>query len=143
MIQDFKFAVRQLLKAPGFTIAAVIVLALGIGANTAIFSLVDTMLFRPPGYSKPAEVVQLFSQDKKNPKAFREFSYPTYRDIREQNTVFADILAHNLGMVGLGQKGDTRRAFADIVSANYFSVLGTPPVQGRTFTPEEETPGRS
>jgi putative ABC transport system permease protein len=143
MIQDFKFAVRQLWKAPGFTIAAVIVLALGIGANTAIFSLVDTMLFQPPGYSKPTEIVQLFSQDKKSPKTFREFSYPTYRDIREQNTVFADILAHNLAMVGLGQKGDTRRAFADIVSANYFSVLDVPPAQGRTFTPEEETPGRS
>ena len=61
MIQDFKFAVRQLLKAPGFTIAAVIVLALGIGANTAVFSLVHTMFFAPPGYARPHEVVQVFS----------------------------------------------------------------------------------
>jgi predicted permease len=143
MIQDLKFALRQLWKAPGFTIAAVIVLALGIGTNTAIFSLVDTMLFKPPHYTNPTEIVQLFSQDKKNPKTFREFSYPTYRDIREQNTVFADVLAHNLGMIGIGQKGDTRRAFTDIVSANYFSVLGVFPMQGRTFTAEEETPGRS
>jgi len=143
MIQDFKFALRQLLKAPGFTIAAVIVLALGIGANTAIFSLVDTLLFQPPGYAKPAEILQLFSKDKKNPKTFRGFSYPTYRDIREQNTVFSDVLAHNLAMVGLGQKGDTRRAFAGLVSSNYFSVLGVRPAQGRTFTAEEETPGRA
>ena len=85
-MHDLKFAFRQLTKAPGFTIAAVIVLALGIGANTAIFSLVDTMLFKPPAYSNPTEIVQLFSQDKKNPKTFREFSYPTYRDIQEQNT---------------------------------------------------------
>ena len=143
MIQDFKFALRQLLKAPGFTIAAVIVLALGIGANTAIFSLVDTMLFQPPGYAKPTEILQLFSKDKKNPKTFRGFSYPTYRDIREQNTVFSDVLAHNLAMVGLGPKGETRRAFAGLVSSNYFSVLGVRPAQGRTFTAEEETPGRA
>ena len=143
MIQDLKFAGRQLLKAPGFTIAAVIVLALGIGANTAIFSLVDTMLFQPPGYAKPAEIVQVFSQNKKNPKTFRGFSYPTYRDIREQNTVFSDILAHNLAMIGLGQKGETRRAFAATVSSNYFSVLGVSPAQGRAFTAEEETPGRA
>ncbi|HJX25605.1 MAG TPA: hypothetical protein VJ252_05575, partial [Chthoniobacterales bacterium] len=118
MIQDFKFAVRQLFKAPGFTIAAVIVLALGIGANTAVFSLVHTMLFAPPSYAQPNEVVQVFSQDKKNPKTFRGFSYPTYRDIREQNTVFTDTMAYNLALVGLGQKGDTRRAFAATVSSN-------------------------
>ena len=143
MIQDFKFAVRQLWKAPGFTIAAVIVLALGIGANTAVFSLVHTMLFAPPGYARPHEVVQVFSQDKKNPKTFRGFSYPTYRDIREQNSVFTEVMAYNLAMVGLGQKGDTRRAFAATVTANYFSVLGVPPAQGRAFSPEEETPGHA
>src|SRR6266850_3909084 len=121
MIHDLKFAVRQLYKAPGFTIAAVIVLALGIGANTAVFSLVHTMFFAPPGYARPAELVQVFSQDKKNPKTFRGFSYPTYRDIREQNSVFTDAMAYNLAMIGLGQKGDTRRAFAATVTTNYFS----------------------
>src|SRR5450755_3639376 len=142
MIQDFKFAVRQLIKAPGFTIAAVIVLALGIGANTAVFSLVHTLFFAPPAYSHAKEVVQVFSQDKKNPKTYHSFSYPTYRDIREQNNVFTDAMAYNLALVGIGQKGDTRRAFAAIVSSNYFSVLGVPPMHGRAFLPEEETPGR-
>src|SRR2546428_3938281 len=141
MIQDFKFAVRQLVKAPGFTIAAVIVLALGIGANTAVFSLVHTMLFAPPGYARPAELVQVFSQDKKNPKVYRAFSYPTYRDIREQNSVFTDAMAYNLAMIGLGQKGDTRRTFGAMVSSNYFSVLGVSLARGRTFLPEEEAPG--
>src|SRR6476620_12725197 len=143
MIQDFKFALRQLFKAPGFTIAAVIVLALGIGANTAVFSLVHTMFFAPPPYAKAQEVVQVFSQDKKNPKTFRGFSYPTYLDIREQNSVFLEVMAHNLAMVGLGDKGSTRRAFTDVVSANYFSVMGVMQMQGRAFRAEEETPGRN
>ena len=143
MIQDFKFAVRQLFKAPGFAIAAVIVLALGIGANTAVFSLVHTLFFKPPAYAQPNQVVQVFSQDQKNPKTYRGFSYPTYRDIREQNNVFTDTMAYNLALVGIGQKGDTRRAFAAIVSSNYFAVLGVPMARGRSFLPEEETPGRS
>ena len=143
MIQDFRFAVRQLFKAPGFTIAAAIVLALGIGVNTAVFSLVNTLFFAAPAYAKPHEMVQLFSQDKKDPKKFRGFSYPTYRDIREQNTVFTDALSFNLALIGLGQKGDIRRAFAAIVSSNYFSVLDVPLARGRAFLPEEETPGRN
>jgi predicted permease len=141
-MSDFRFAFRQLWKAPSFTIAAVAVLALGIGTNTAIFSLVNVMLFEPPAYKRPAEIVQLFSQDKKNPKSFRAFSYPTYCDVRDQNTVFSGVMAHHDTVVGLGEKGNTRRAKADLVSANYFSVLGVLPAYGRSFLPEEEKPGR-
>jgi predicted permease len=141
MLHDFRFALRQLVKARAFTAAAVIVLALGIGANTAIFSLMNTLLFQPPHYAKANEIVQVFSQDKKNPKTFRGFSYPTYLDIRDQNSVFSGVMAHNLAMVGVGDKGSTRRAFTDVVSANYFSVMGVMPVQGRAFRVEEETPG--
>src|SRR5436190_1978131 len=143
MLHDFRFAFRQLVKARAFAAAAIIVLALGIGANTAIFSLMNTLLFQPPHYAKPNEVVQVFSQDKKNPKVFRGFSYPTYLDIRDRNDVFSGLMAHNLAMVGLGEKGNTRRAFTDVVSANYFSVMGVTPVQGRAFRAEEETPGRN
>ena len=141
MFSDLKFALRVLAKSPGFTVAAVIVLALGIGANSAVFSLVHALLFAPPSYVRPAELAQVFSQDKKNPKTFRGFSYPTYRDIREKNPVFTDMLAYNLAMVGLGEKDNTRRAFAALVSSNYFSVLGIPPARGRAFLPEEEPPG--
>src|ERR1700688_284162 len=143
MIQDLRFAVRQLFKAPAFTIAAVTVLALGIGVTTAVFSLVNAFSFAPPAYAKPHEMVQLFSQDKKDPKKFRGFSYPTYVDVREQNTVFTDVISFNLALIGIGQKGDTRRAFAGIVSSNYFSVLGVPVARGRAFLPEEETPGHN
>ena len=143
MIRDLKFAFRQLFKAPAFTISAVTVLALGIGVNTAVFTLVNRLFFAPPAYAKPHEMVQLFSQDKKDPKKFRGFSYPTYLDIREQNTVFSDVMAFNLALIGLGQKGDTRRAFSAIVTSNYFSVLGVPLARGRAFLPEEETPGHN
>jgi predicted permease len=143
MLHDFRFALRQLVKARAFTAAAVIVLALGIGANTAIFSLMNTLLFQPPHYAKANEIVQVFSQDKKTPKTFRGFSYPTYVDIREQNSVFSGLMAHNLAMVGVGDKGSTRRAFTDVVSSNYFSVMGVMPMQGRAFQAEEETPGRN
>src|SRR4051812_28721913 len=112
MIHDLRFAFRQLRKSPGFTAAAITVLALGIGVNTAIFSLVNAMLFQPPAYQQPTEIVQLFSQDKKDPKTFSAFSYPTYADVREQNTVFSGVMAHRDTVVGLGEKGNTRRASA-------------------------------
>ncbi|MEP6686163.1 MAG: ABC transporter permease, partial [Verrucomicrobiota bacterium] len=143
MLNDLRYAFRLLLKSPGFSIIAVCTLAFGIGVNTAVFSLVHALLFQAPAYARPAQIVQLFSQNAKDPKIFRAFSYPTYRDIREQNTVFDGVLAHNLAMVGLGEKGESRRAFSNLVSANYFSVMGVAPVSGRAFLPEEESPGSS
>jgi predicted permease len=143
MIRDLKFGFRQLSKAPAFTIAAATVLALGIGVNTAVFTLVNALFFAPPAYAKPHEMVQLFSQNKKDPKKFRGFSYPTYLDIREQNTVFTDVTSFNLVLVGIGQKGDTRRAFSAVVTSNYFSVLGVPLARGRAFLPDEEIPGHN
>src|SRR5438067_4856051 len=141
MLLYFRFAFRHLVKALALTAALLIVVPLGIGANTAIFSLMNTLLFQPPHYAKANEVVQVFSQDKKNPKTFRGFSYPTYLDIRDRNEVFSGLMAHNLAMVGLGEKGNTRRAFTDVVSANYFSVLGVMPLQGRAFRAVEGTHG--
>src|SRR5215831_17064224 len=142
MLQDLKFAIRRFFKSPGFAVSAVVVLALGIGVNTAVFNLVHTLLFAPPAFAKPSELVQVFSQDKTNPKAYREFSYPTYRDIRERSDVFSDALAFELAFVGLGQKGDTHRVFASMVSSNYFSVLGIELTRGRTFLADDEIPGR-
>src|SRR5438270_4172015 len=143
MLHDLRFAVRQLWKAPGFTIAAVLVLTLRIGANTAVFSLVHTMLFAPPGYARPDELVQIFSQDTKNPKSFREFSYPTLNDFRAQNSVFSGVAGYNVGLAGIGEKNNTRRTFVAVVTADYFEVLGVGPVIGRVFTREEEQPGRA
>jgi predicted permease len=143
MLSDLRFALRLLFKSPGFSIIAVLTLAFAIGVNTAVFSLVHALLFQAPAYPRPTQIVQLFSQDVKDPKTYRAFSYPTYRDICEQNTVFDGVLAHKLAMIGVGEKADSRRAFADMVSANYFSVLGVAPRSGRAFLPEEEPPGSS
>jgi predicted permease len=141
LLQDLRFSVRLLTKTPGFTAAALVVLALGIGANTAIFSVVRELLFSPRPYPDEAQVVQLYAQDTKNPQRFRTFSYPTYQDIREQQTVFTGVLAHTLAMVGVGEGEGSRRTFAAIVSSNYFSTLGVPLAQGRGFLPEDERPG--
>src|SRR5438552_16905352 len=108
MLNDFRFALRQLWKSPSFTIAAVAVLALGIGVNTAIFSLINVMVFQQPAYQRPAEIVQLFSQDKKDPKNFRAFSYQTYCDVRDKNTVISGLLAHDDSVEGLCEKGSVR-----------------------------------
>ena len=104
MLNDIKFAIRRLFKTPGFTVSAVIVLALGIGVNTAVFAVVHTLLLAAPSFSKPAEVVQIFSQDRKNPSAYRGFSYPTYRDIRDGNDVFTDVLGWKLHLSALAEK---------------------------------------
>src|SRR5438270_13688427 len=106
MIRDFKFAFRQLFKAPAFTVAAVTVLALGIGVNTAVFSLVNTLFFAPPAYAKPHELAQLFSQDRTDPKKFRGFSYPIYVDVRRKNPVFTDVMSFNLALTGFAQKSE-------------------------------------
>jgi len=141
LFQDLKFSLRLLTKTPGFTIAAVLVLALGIGVNTAIFSMVHELVFSPRPWPAEKQVVQLYTQDEINPKKFRMFSYPAYKDIQPGNTSFADIMAHNLTMVGVGEGENARRTFGAIVSSNYFSTLQVPLLRGRGFLAEEERPG--
>jgi predicted permease len=141
--QDVRHGARLLRKNPGFTATAVTVLGLGIGANAAVFNFVHSLLLAPPTYARPNEILRVASEDTRDPRKTRDFSYPAYRLIRERNTVFSDTLASALLVVGVGEKGDTRRAAAAAVSANYFSVLGVAPVQGRVFLPDEGTPGRA
>ena len=137
---DLRFGVRMLCKRPGFTAVAVLVLALGIGANTAIFTLVNALLLRPIAAKNPEELVSCYSRNTKN-SGYRAFSYPNYVDIRERNSVFSELLAHDEAMVGLTERDTTRRVFADLVSANYFSAFGLNMFKGRAFLPEEEKPG--
>ncbi|MGB8477006.1 MAG: ABC transporter permease [Candidatus Acidiferrum sp.] len=140
LLRDVRLGVRMLRKNPGFTCAAVAVLALGIGANTAIFSLVNAFLLKPLLIHNPAELVGCYSRDTRKAD-YRSFSYPDYVELRENGSVFTSLLAHNMAMVGLAEGDTTKRVFADIVSANYFTTFGVPLFQGRSFTPAEERPG--
>jgi predicted permease len=140
-MNSFSHGVRVLGKKPGFTAAAVLVLALGIGANAAIFSLVNAFLLKPLAIHKAEELVGLYSRDMRKPDNYRAFSYPNYVDLRGQGGVFSSLAAHNLAMVGLTEGETTRRLFADIVSSNYFDTMGVGLLRGRVFTPEEERPG--
>jgi len=141
LLQDLKFSFRLLFKTPGFTTAAVLVLALGIGVNTAIFSMVHELVFSPRAWPAEKQVVQLYTQDETLPKRFRMFSYPLYKDIQQQNGSFTDIMAHTLMMVGVGEGETARRTFGSVVSSNYFSTLQVPLARGRGFLPAEERPG--
>lgn len=138
--QELRFGVRMLCKNPGFTAIAILVLGLGIGANTAIFSLVNAFLLRPMAVQNPEELVSCYNKDTRN-NSYRSFSYPEYLDIRDKNTVFAGLLAHDLAFVGLTEGDSTRRTFTDIVSSNYFATFGVRMFRGRDFLPEEERPG--
>ena len=142
ILQDLRYSVRVLAGRPGFTAVAVVVLALGIGANSAMFTLVNEMLLRPLAAERvPGEIVGLYSQDRVRPDNYRAFSYPNYVDVRDGNDVFTDVLAESLGLVGITEGETTRRTMAFIVSSNYFDTLGAHLAAGRTFTAEEERPG--
>jgi predicted permease len=140
--QDFRYACRALRNKPAFTAAAVLVLALGIGANSAVFSLINAFLLKPLAVMKPEELVGLYSRSTKDPDAYRAFSYPNYLDIRDSQAAFSSVTAHNLALVGIKEGEKTRRTFADVVSSNYFSTLGVPLFEGRSFRADEEKPGR-
>jgi predicted permease len=135
-------SLRHLLKAPGFTFAAVVVLALGIGLNAAMFGLIYAFGFAGRPYADPERVMQLYSSQTSRPDSYRAFSYPAYQQLAETTTAFSGILAHTPTVVGVSEGGDTRRTFGAIVSRNYFEVLGVPLVRGRGFTEEESRPGQ-
>lgn len=140
ILRDIRYAARVLRKAPGFTVVAVLMLALGIGANTATFSLVNAFLLKPLKIHNSGEIVGCYSVDIHNPLASRGFSYPNYADLRDRNTVFSNLAAHNLAQAGLTEDGTTRRVFADVVSSNYFDTMGVPLFKGRTFAAAEGKP---
>ena len=124
--QDLRYAVRTLVKSPAFTVIVVLTLGLGIGANTAIFSLTDQVLLRLLPVRAPEQLVVL-----DGPGAFRgrtfnngTFSYPMYRDFRDQNTVFDGVLARFPAPLTLITNGQAERVDGEIVTGNYFDVLG-------------------
>src|SRR5271156_2943315 len=137
LLQDIRYGARTLMKNPGFMIVAVITLALGIGANTAIFSMVDAFLLRPLPVAEPAQITVLAFQQKQG-TFLTQFSIADYRDIQNQTTeVFSDVFAYQFGLDGLSVDGKADRIMTNYVSGNYFSALGLKPALGRLILPSE------
>ena len=136
LIKDIRYAIRGLIKRPAFVAIAVITLALGIGANTAIFSLVNTVLLRSLPVDRPEEIVSVAVRGKDD--SMSAFSYPNYKDFRDRNEVLSGLLVYRFVPLSLSRSGMNERIWGYEVSGNYFDVLGVKPVQGRTFLPEED-----
>lgn len=148
-IQDLRFALRQLRKSPGFTVTVVLTLALGIGANSAIFTLFDQVLLRMLPVERPKELVRLewtgafsgsmssFGGDSDGHRNY--YSYPMYKDLRDQNSVFQGIMAADRTQLGVSWHNQAESKDAEVVSGNYFQLLGLRPAAGRLFTAQDET----
>jgi putative ABC transport system permease protein len=144
---DLRYAIRQLRRSPGFAAAAVLTLALGIGANTAVFSLLDQALLRSLPVRNPASLVILegtgkawegsFSSNGGDHEAY--FSVPMYRNLRDENRAFSGLIASAPADIGVAHAGHSEAARAELVSGNYFSVLGVQPALGRVFTEADDT----
>ena len=145
MLQDFRYALRQLRKSPAFAIVAIVTLALGIGANTAIFTLLDQALLRELPVSHPEQLVRLQYVGSNTGRtssyggdSHSYFSYPMYKDLRDKNQVFDGMLANIEMGVGVQWNNQSELASGEIVSGNYFDVLGVKPALGRLFVPADD-----
>jgi putative ABC transport system permease protein len=140
--QDLRFGARMLLKKPAFTAVALVTLALGIGANTAIFSVVNALLLRPPPFKDPERLVYVWET---NPKIGLDrgiVSPADFADWREQNRVFENISSWRTWFYRLSGGGEPEQVWGVRTSASVFEMLAIEPLLGRTFLPEEEQPGR-
>jgi predicted permease len=136
--QDVRYSLRMIAKAPGYAAIAVLTLALGIGANTTIFSWINSTLLNPiPGLASPSEVVALsLGRGTDNPFPF---TYPDFESMRDGQQSFVGITAANIAPMSLTGKGKPERVWGMVTSANYFDLLGVRPILGRGFLPEEDT----
>ena len=148
LLQDIRYALRQLRKSPAFTLTVIVTLALGIGANAAVFTLFDQVLLRMLPVDRPTELVRFewtgafsgsmssFGGDK--PGHLNFFSYPMYKDLRDQNQVFQGMLAADKTGVGVSWHNQAESEDTEIVSGNYFQLLGLKPALGRLLTPQDD-----
>lgn len=140
LLQDLRYAVRTLLKKPGFALIVIVTLAVGIGANTAVFSLVNAMLFRPRPVAQPERLVELYVGDASAP--YQAGAYQDFLIFREQSEIFSGLAAYSINQFKLGGAEDVEQIWGEAVSGNYFELLGVNASRGRTFLPEEDqTPG--
>jgi predicted permease len=136
IIKDIRYGIRSLAKRPGFVLVAIVTLALGIGANTAMFSLLNTVLLRPLPVDHPEQIVSVSVRGKND--AMLAFSYPNYIDFRDRNEVLSSLLLYRFAPLSLSKDGNNQRVWSYEVSGNYFDTLGVRAIKGRTFSPEED-----
>jgi predicted permease len=143
MITDIRYALRMLTKNPAFACVVVLTLALGIGANAAIFSLLDQVLLQRLPVANPDQLLVLSAYDpKEGPDIDGSFSYPMYQDLRDRNSVFSGVIARGGTQMNVGYGDRTERVRGELVSGNFFEVLGVRPWAGRFFTQDDDrTPG--
>jgi predicted permease len=135
-LQDIRYSLRMLRKSPGFTLVAVLTLAVGIASNTAVFSWIETVLLKP--LSGVADSDRLVSFETTTPNdEFIPISYPDYRDYRDHLTLVSGLAISNPNPLSVGDDEHAERVFGELVSGNYFAVLGVKPILGRTFLPQE------
>jgi predicted permease len=139
LLADIRFALRWLRKSPGFTLVAVASLAIGIGFNTALFALVDALLFKPLPVAAPEQLVDVFTSDSTGRSAYSTSSYPDYLDLRAQNEVFDGLVGYSPMLAALNLDNRSRLAMGEIVTGNYFQVFGVHAALGRTILPEDDT----
>ncbi len=141
LIQDFRFAARMLLRSPGFAVIAVLCVAIGIGANTTIFSVVNAILLRPFPYADPDRIVALHETQPKNDIDEGDLSYLDYQDLREQSTSFVQTAAYTQRSLTFSGKEEPERVAGCAVSASLFPLLGVKPALGRGFREDEDRAG--
>ncbi|HMJ06084.1 MAG TPA: ABC transporter permease [Chthoniobacterales bacterium] len=138
MMTDFRFALRQLRKSPGFTLLAVLTLALGIGLNTTIFSLIHALFLRGLPFPEPGRIVRIYGESKERELNQLPYSVPRFSHYRDGQSAFSGLAADNGLAMTLSGLGEPVQINAQTVTANYFDVLGVRPIRGRVFLPEEE-----
>jgi putative ABC transport system permease protein len=137
-MNDLKFALRQLRKSPGFSALAIVTLAIGIGLNTAIFSLINDLFLRGLPFKEPSRVVHLYGGDKSRDLEDIGVSTPRYQHFRDGQTVFDALAGENFFLFTMTGLGDPVQVFGGRLTANYFDLLGVHPILGRNFLPQEE-----
>jgi len=138
---DIRFGIRQLRKNPGFSATVITVLALAIGGTTAMFTLVNALLFRPLPVKNPDQLVRLYCREDRPGGRYRSFSYPNMVDVRETHDTFSEVTGFTITLVGITEGDVTRRSIAALIPANYFDTFGVSLAAGRAFLAEEERPG--
>src|SRR5262245_48396479 len=140
MLADLRFAVRLLLRAPGFVVVVALLLGLGLGANASVFAAVRTLLFRPLPAADPERLVAIYTSDGGG-AALGSSSYPDYQDLVRQSTTLAGALAYTPTSVTVTIEGEPQTVWGALVSASYFPVLGVPLIQGGGFLADDDRPG--